>query len=192
MAERLERKVAFVGTSCIGKTALLEHYRERYKGDSNVAFVEEAARIFFTHNEVHDRFSEETQGRVQDLALNLERQAHVSGASTTYCDRSVVDASAYVRAQGDLAGSRRLLERVAFWLPSYCAIVLLDPADIPYATDEVRTESAESREKFHQGFLETFEEASIPYHLVGGTLLQRAWQIDTIVQGQVMNEVKRF
>lgn len=182
MAERLERKVAFVGTSCIGKTALLEHYQERYRGDDSVAFVEEAARTFFTHNEVQDRFSEETQGSVQELALSLERQAHASGASTLYCDRSVIDASAYVRAQGDLDGSRRLLERVTFWLPSYCAIILLSPADIPYATDKVRTESAESREKFHQGFLETFEEASIPYHLVGGTLLERARQIDTIVQ----------
>jgi nicotinamide riboside kinase len=180
MSEARVQKIAFVGTSCIGKTALLEYYQQRYENDARVAFAEEAARLFFSTHQVGDRFSEETQGRVQDLALHLEREAQASGAARLYCDRSVLDAPAYVRALGDVEGSQRLLARVMSWLPSYDALILLDPADIPYATDEIRTESATTREQFHNGFLELFEHAGIIYHLVGGTIPDRVEQIDAI------------
>lgn len=104
------RKVAFIGTSCIGKTTLFEHYKQRFAGNPQVAFVEEAARVFFQANpDVDDRFSAETQGRVQALALQNEQEAHASGARVVLCDRSVLDAVAYVSAYGDPDGSERLL-----------------------------------------------------------------------------------
>src|SRR3989344_6289984 len=157
-------KIAFVGTSCIGKTTLLEHYRQQFIGNHNVAFVEEAARIFFQNNpHISDRFSADTQGRVQSLALENENVAHVTGAEIILCDRSVIDAVAYVRAHGDAEGANKLLEKVRFWLPTYHNFLLLDPTDVPYETDEVRKEDEQKRQKFHNAFIQFFEETQIPY-----------------------------
>lgn len=73
------RKIAFVGTSCIGKTTLLDHYRKAHSRNPKVAFVEEAARIFFTGNpDISDRFSAEVQAQVQAMTLRNEREAHSS------------------------------------------------------------------------------------------------------------------
>lgn len=176
------RKVAFVGTSCIGKTTLLEYYRQRYSGNSQVAFVEEAARVFFQANpEITDRFSEESQGKVQALALQNEQAAYNSGVKVILCDRSVIDAVAYVKAHGDPEGSDRLLDNVSFWLPTYHKFLLLDPIGVPYATDEVRLEDSDKRQQFHDAFVALFSEKEIPYELLSGTLEERISRVDEIL-----------
>lgn len=176
------RKFAFVGTSCIGKTTILDHYRQRYSDNPNVVFVEEAARVFFTENpSITDRFSVEAQGQVQALALQNEQVAHSSGATVIFCDRSVIDAVAYVRANGDKEGSEELLQRVTFWLPTYHKFLLLDPADIPYATDDIRQEDEVTRQQFHSAFVELFEEKQIPYELLSGTVDERMARIDELL-----------
>lgn len=49
MQEREQpRKIAFVGTSCIGKTTLVDTYKDRFANNPYGAVVEEAARIFLT------------------------------------------------------------------------------------------------------------------------------------------------
>jgi predicted ATPase len=115
------QKLAFVGTSCTGKTTLLEHYKQRHAKDKSVGFVPEAARLFFMHNSVADRFSEESQTSVQDLALRLEQKA--PNLRRLYCDRSVLDAPAYLLGQRNYEGAHRLLNAVSFWIPSYHAIL---------------------------------------------------------------------
>lgn len=176
------RKIAFVGTSCIGKTTIFEHYKQQFAGSPQVAFVEEAARVFFQDNpDVGDRFSAEIQGRVQALALQNEQSAYSSGARVVFCDRSVIDAVAYVKAHGDRDGSDRLLDNVAFWLPTYNKFLLLDPADVPYATDEVRREDADKRQQFHDAFVSFFAEKEIPYELLSGTLEERIRRVDEIL-----------
>ena len=97
------KKIAFVGTSCTGKTTLFECYRDRYSGDGGALFVEEASRAYFQDNpNIEDRFSVRVQGEIQQLALRSEMDARRRGANVVFCDRSVVDAVAYVWASGDI------------------------------------------------------------------------------------------
>lgn len=182
MSERVEiLKVAFVGTSCVGKTTLVEEYRKR--GIPGLLITDEAARDYFTRNPtVVDRFSVGVQSEIQALVLRNEQIAYKSGASRIICDRSVLDAVAYVRSQGDIKGSRQLLERIKFWIPTYENLLLLDPADIPYQIDSIRQESEEVRQKFHQVFLELFQEEGISYELLSGTLVQRISRVNQFLK----------
>lgn len=176
------RKIAFIGTSCIGKTTIVEEYRQRFVGDPHTVVVEEAARAFFTQNpDVVDRFSVNAQERVQALALKSEQNAHDAGAKLILCDRSVIDAVVYTRANGDREGADRLLEKVKFWLPTYHKFLLLDPADVPYQADDVRQEDEQLRQGFHNAFLEFFQESGIPFELLSGTVEQRIVRVDEII-----------
>lgn len=122
---------------------------------------------------------------MQALALQQEQKAHETGATIILCDRSVIDAIIYVRAHGDRAGATELLDRVKFWLPTYKIFLLLNPADVPYQTDDVRKEDEQRRQDFHTAYLEFFEESGIPYKLLSGTLDQRITRVDEILNGKV-------
>ncbi|KKQ67109.1 MAG: hypothetical protein US86_C0001G0036 [Candidatus Daviesbacteria bacterium GW2011_GWA2_38_24] len=187
MAERENpMKVTFVGTSCIGKTTLLDEYRTKFNGNPRVNIVDEAARIYFTQNPgTSNRFGKEAQGSVQALALQQEQAAHESKAEVILCDRSVIDAVVYVKASGDQEGALELLDRVKFWLPTYNKFLLLNPTDVPYQTDEVRQESEQVRQGFHNAYLEFFEESGIPYELLSGTLEQRVERVDEILSEKI-------
>lgn len=177
-------KVAFVGTSCVGKTTLLEEYGRRLADNPKAAIVPEAARLFFTANpNVTERFAKEAQGQVQSLALQQEQDAHNAGAAVILCDRSVIDAVVYVRAHGDKEGAAELLDRVGFWLPTYNKFLLLNPADVPYETDDVRQESEEVRQEFHDAYLDFFNESGIPYELLSGTIDERITRVNEIIAG---------
>lgn len=178
-------KIAFVGTSCVGKTSLYDHYKQKYKQDSRVAFVKEAAREYFTKNPeipIDQRFSVIPQSEVQQLVLQMEQIAHNSGVEVIICDRSVLDAVAYVCGHGDKEGSKMLLEKVRLWLPTYHRVFLLDPADIPYQTDNIRKETPDVRERNHQVFLEVLMEANVAYELLSGTQSERIQRVDEIIQ----------
>lgn len=177
------RKIAFVGTMSTWKTRMFEHYRRKFSGDPTVAFVEEAARRYFTDNpHIVNRFAKEPQGEIQQLALGDEKEAHESGARIIVCDRAVIDAVGYVRADGDKEGSEELLKRVEFWLPTYHKFLLLDPAGVPFVADEVREEDEEKqRQHFHNVFMNLFEEKQIPYELVSGSFEERIGRIDEIL-----------
>lgn len=181
MSAERQRKIAFMGTSSVGKTTTLEAARERFP---DVAFVGEAARDFFARNTVPDRFSAETQGKIQAMALENEKTAHESGARVIFCDRSVLDAVVYTREHGDPEGAEELFRRVQFWLPTYDRFLLLDPADIPYEQDDIRTESEEKRNSFHRVFVEFFEEKGIPYEILSGTIEERMKRIEEIVSSE--------
>ncbi len=182
--EQEPKKIAFVGTSCTGKTSTIDHFRKIFEGNPNVTFVKEAARIFFTQNpKIKNRFSVDAQGQVQALALTNEQDAHQSGARIILCDRSVIDTVVYVRSQGDIKGAEELLNRVKFWLPTYQKFFLLDPADVPYKTDNIRQETSETRQGFHDSFLNFFDETGIPYELLSGTEEERIKRVTEIIEG---------
>jgi nicotinamide riboside kinase len=184
MQEReVVKKIALIGTSSVGKTETFESYRNRFGNDPRVTFVEEAARRYFKdHPEIVDRFAKEPQGEIQKLALSDEQEAHGSDAKIIFCDRSVIDAVAYVRAHGNKNGSEELFERVAFWLPTYDKFLLLDPSDVPFVNDEERKEKEEERNNIHSAFLELFSEKQIPYELLSGTREERYRRIDEILE----------
>jgi adenylate kinase len=113
MPENEPRKIALVGTSGIGKTTVLEYFKHRFAGDSTVVFVEEAARTFFIeHPEIMHRFSEDSQGQVQTLALRNEKLAYLDNPKVIICDRSVIDAVAYVRAQGIMKDQKGFMKKL--------------------------------------------------------------------------------
>jgi nicotinamide riboside kinase len=182
-------KVAFVGTSCVGKTSLLEACHSKL-GDEAL-YVNEAAREWFTlHPDVTDRFGVSAQGEVQALALQKEKKAHELVAShlgqysAILCDRSVLDAPVYVRSQGDNIGAQELLGRVQGWLATYGRIFLLDPADVPYAADDIRTEDEATRQLFHEAFLDFFDTNELAYELLSGSPDERFSQVQAFISGQ--------
>lgn len=179
------RKIALVGTSHIGKTPILEEFAIRA---TSIAIVPEAARDFFkAHPEIQgdDRFKKSPQEQIQYSAFLREHHSLGENPQIILCDRSVLDAVVYVRATGDRAGSDELLERVRFWLPTYDKFLLLDPAGVPYEKDEIRQEEVEMREKFHDAFLEFFEETGIPFELLSGSLEDKIKRVDEILVSEL-------
>jgi predicted ATPase len=178
---RRQIKVAFSGTSCAGKTSLVNEYRKRFAPDSDSVVVREAARDYFKrHLGIKDRFSVKVQGEIQQLAFTREIRA--LKAKRVTADRSVLDAPAYVFSQGDRAGAGRLLTRVRPWIASYSKIFLLDPADIPYKCDAQRLEPEEVRWGFHRAFLDFFEENEIHFELLSGTIGERLRRVDQVLE----------
>lgn len=177
-------KVAFVGTSCIGKSSLLGVCEKRMGG--RVISVSEAAREYFvTHPEVTDRFSFEAQGDVQALAFQKEKSAHQQalklGKAAIICDRSVLDAPVYVSSQGHDVGAFTLLQRARPWLPTYDRIYLLNPDDVPFTQDQVRDEDEATRKLFHDTFLDFFTANDIPYDLLSGNTDERFNQVSNFI-----------
>jgi hypothetical protein len=189
-------KVAFVGTSCIGKSSLLDACREELGDDA--LFVSEAAREWFSlHPNTTDRFGVAAQGKVQALALQKEKDAHELAASQPgrlpiiLCDRSVLDAPVYVYSQGDETGAQELLNRVRSWLPTYSKILLLDPVDVAYSPDDIRAEDEATRQLFHGAFLDFFDANDVDYQLLSGTLTDRLGQVQSLLNAQLHNYTLR-
>lgn len=163
--------VALVGTSCVGKTTLLGALAE----DPRIRVVPEAARDFFaTHPEVTDRFGYDAQRRVQRRQLLRERGAvtvapHLRSYECVVSDRSVLDAPTYLRALGDRTGASWLLANATNHVPLYHHVFLLDPDDVPYACDDVRTESPEDRARFHREFPVVLDEVGVSWGLLSGS-----------------------
>jgi|SRR3989338_9373310 len=175
-------KIAFVGTSSVGKTSLLWEYKKRMKNNPSVAFVHEAARDFFENNPtVKKRFAKDAQEKIQSLMLKREKKAHGSGAKIILCDRSVIDAVVYVRSTEDKEGANELFEKIRFWLPTYRKFFLLDPVDVIYKKDKIRQEDKKVRQTFHKAFLEFFQELKIPYELLSGTIEERMAKVDKLI-----------
>lgn len=177
-------KIAFVGTTTVGKTTLIEHYREKFIDNPNVVIVEEAGRAFFERNKVkpEDRLSYAIQRRIQTVILKNERRAHSIHPELILCDRSVLDAAVHCQAGGNLRGSNRLLDRVRNWVPSYSNILLLDPIGIPFQPDQIRQEDIQTRQHIHDTFKRFFQGTGIPYTLLGGSLEDKVSFIDHIVK----------
>jgi predicted ATPase len=170
-------KIAFVGTSGTGKTTLCE----ALAADPGVVIVPEAARQYFSENEVtpEERYSGEVQGAIQQLVVENEQMALFKfGATKRYiCDRSVLDAVIYAQFGGDLAAADRMLDYARSHIHTYTKLVLLDPRDIPYLPDPIRIETAETRMIIHDLFLRGLESERIPYELLSGPVGVRLEQV---------------
>ncbi|MBI4029466.1 MAG: ATP-binding protein [Candidatus Blackburnbacteria bacterium] len=175
------RKIALVGTSCVGKTTILEALQKKYADCPDIGFVPEAARNFFERNPGIDRFTKETQAKIQTFAIEQEHK--INGIpNVIVCDRSPLDAAAYTRAAGDFEGAGELVASVLYWMPTYEVLLLLNPADVPYQNDHVRSEDANFRQQVHDAFVHILEENKIPYMLLCGTFEERLKQIDVLIR----------
>lgn len=176
------RKYALIGTSCVGKTTLLSQIKAFLNANDprlKIALVPEAARIYFSQRSVSDPFLYVHQKNIQDLVIEFEEEAKQTFPDIILCDRSVIDAAAYIKATHDEKGCKALVENVSQWLLTYTHFFLLDPKGVPYKTDDIRKESLQARDTFHRGFLEVFQTHPLPYSLISGTLDER---LNTIVQ----------
>jgi predicted ATPase len=163
-------KIAFVGTGGTGKSTLCH----ALAGDPGVVIVPEAARQYFSEHEVapEERYSGIVQGTIQRLVVENEMNALLRfGPSKKYvCDRSVLDAVIYAQFGGDAVAARHMLDFARTHLPTYSKLVLLNPADVPYAEDPIRIESPETRITIHEMFLRCLETERIPYELLSGSV----------------------
>lgn len=176
------KKIAFEGAICTGKTTIFEHYQRMLSEDSKAAFINEAGREYLqAHPRVDYQASLGVSERIQSLALTKEKAAHKSGATMIICDRSVLSAVVYERANGNKRESDRLLKRVRSWLPSYTSLLLFDPKDIPYTYDEIRRGDGDQRQRYHALFQSIFTELQIPCQIISGTVEERIKIIDAIL-----------
>ena len=176
-------KIAFVGTTTIGKTTLIEHYKDRFASNPHVALIDEAGRVFFEKHKIRteDRLSYSIQRRIQTEIIKNEQRAHSNNPELILCDRSVLDAIVYCQVGGDFTGSNRLWHRVRNWIPSYTHILLLDPTGIPFQPDQIRQENLQARQNIHDTFESFFQNTGIPYTLLNGTLEEKISFVDDII-----------
>lgn len=178
------RKFALIGTSCIGKTTLLFELEQiliqTYQGRKIIS-VPEAARYYFETINTKKPFSYTNQRNIQNIAVDFEKKAEKQNPYIIICDRSALDAIAYVKAEGTEEEVNKLSRRVSQWLPTYSHFFLLDPKGVPYQTDEIRQETIATRELFHKSFLRVLTDLKLPYTLVSGSEKQRLIQMKEII-----------
>lgn len=180
------QKYAFIGTSCVGKTTFVHKLNNELKKEIpgiKIEVVEEAARTYFTYNKTDERFSLFHQGRIQTLTRLQEQIAYFKNPNIILCDRSVLDAIAYVQTLGNKGSAKKLLEKEKDWLGTYTHFFLLDTKDIPYKTDGIRKESKKTRESFHKTFVEILSTLKLSHTLVSGNSQKRIQTMfDTILR----------
>lgn len=169
------KKIALVGAGCVGKTTLFEALKTDFPPDRDNAYVEEAARQYFSEHDLTEaeRFSLANQSDIQIHTLAAEQEAASLEPRLIVCDRSVLDACVYVAATGDEEGGELLLNRVRTWIPTYTGIYVLDPADVPFQSDLQRREDVSMRAHLHETFLGFFALHDIPFELLVGSLDDR-------------------
>lgn len=182
---KTHKKYALIGTSCVGKTTLLVRLHNELKKSNptvRVAVVEEAARSYFSRIKVRKtNFLSLHQQRIQHIAHSLEKEAHQKDPDIILTDRSVLDAVVYTKAVGDIKGAYKLLKKAAGWLPTYTHLFLLDPTGIHYKTDDIRKENKNTREHFHQTFLDVLASLSYPYSIISGNKKTRVDKMISII-----------
>lgn len=176
------KKFALIGTSSVGKTTLLKKLEKKLTASKkSIVFVQEAARYYFERKNVRKPFSSKNQSNIQKLAKRFEKKAHKENPDIIICDRSVLDAVAYVRTFDKTDEWKKLLEKVSDWLKTYDHFFLLDPEGVSYKTDKIRKEEKKIRSAFHKSFVELLSELKLPYTLISGDKKERVEKMLDII-----------
>jgi nicotinamide riboside kinase len=181
-----QSKIAFIGTSCTGKTTLCN----QLSSTSDWLVVPEAAREYFSQNPVAvtDRFSFKVQSKILDHIFLNEGRAEATGATHIACDRSAIDAAVYVRCAGDVKGAQKLYDRASPHIDTYDLLIVPDPTDIPYRKDDVRIEDASVRAAIHVEFISFLEGHKIPFSLLSGDKPTRFRRLGKLVAGLAVSQ----
>lgn len=178
------KKFALIGTSCTGKTTCLYELekilKKKYR-NKKIIVVPEAARYYFEKEKTRKPFSYTHQHKIQNIAKQFEESAEKELPSIIICDRSVIDAIAYVKTTGTENESKKLLQRVKKWLATYSHFFLLSPDGVPYKTDLIRKEDVQMRKSFHTSFLYLLKKLALPHTLISGDKKQRLKKIKNII-----------
>jgi nicotinamide riboside kinase len=176
------RKIAFVGTSCIGKTTIFKYYQSKLAKHPDFSFVNESAREYLEkHPTKFYKLPINVTWEIGRLTIEKEKVAHASGAKIIVCDRSVLDPVAYLTEQHNKKEADKLLQHNYDWLSTYTDFFLFNPDDVPYKNDDIRKDRIDERQRVHSYFLELFSELQIPYKLISGTLDERIRKIDVML-----------
>lgn len=183
------KKYAFIGTSCAGKTTIIEELKKilpQKFPQKRIAFIPEAARIYFTETKnITNRFSYEHQRNIMLLAQRLESNIHKQ-TSLIICDRSILDAPSYLAAMRNVLYAKKLLQEFQEWIPTYSHFFILDPEDIPYIKDSVRTESKKTRTQFHNSFLKIVPTVTKRYSLLKGNSSERIDKVLSVMYSNTL------
>jgi predicted ATPase len=174
-------KVAFTGAGGVGKTALLGRMRAE-PTEIIVGLIGEAAGSYFMANTdipENQRYSYHHQSQIQQQAIQAELTAHEISYELIFTDGSVFDAAVCVASTGDEEGAQKLLRAADLWVPgnsdiSYSQIYVLDPSDVHFENDDERKETAATRQRQHEEFLDFFTSYGIAHRLLSGTIEERA------------------
>jgi nicotinamide riboside kinase len=176
------KKIALIGTSCVGKTTILKRVKKYFSDQTDVLFLTEAARIFFHNNpNLPDRFASDVQIQIQQLVIQREREAQQQNPTVIVSDRSVLDPTAYAKANGDETGSETLIDNVTNWIPTYSKFLLLDPKGVPFKNDFIRNETIQMRQAVHDAFVLILKKQNIPYTLITGKREDRVKQVISLI-----------
>ncbi len=180
-------KITLSGTSCVGKTMLFEALKVKYKNNSKINFIDEAAREFFVANPMPEteRFLPETQRRIQNFIIQKEKQGFNQNTDLLICDNSIFTSLAFSRVFSDSL-DLRLTEKAMKFAKTYTKIYILDPADVPYKTDSVRQEDRFFRDQVHEALLSILSEYNVEYELLSGNGLDKQKQVTDYIKSLVI------
>lgn len=172
----IQKKIALIGTSCVGKTSILEILKEKFPEH---VFINEAAREYFRSKRLSNRFSFSDQKNIQDLVIEKEK---IMEGDMRICDRSVICPIIYTITAGDVKGGNLLHSRIKSWIKTYTEFLLLDPLGIPFENDEIRNEDIGFRMKVHNEYVAFLKKNNIQYTLINGSWKERVEKIETIIK----------
>lgn len=169
-------KIALIGTSCVGKTSILDELKGVFKDH---VFINEVAREYFLRSKSKNRFSFQDQKNIQDLVIQTEKNML---GKIIICDRSVICPIVYTNAGGDTSGGEILFTRIRDWIPTYSHLLLLDPHEVPYKKDQIRDEESSFRLKVHKEYIAFLATNNIQYTLITGTRSKRLSKIAELIK----------
>jgi predicted ATPase len=174
------KKYAISGTSCSGKTTLINALKNS-DHTIDIAYVDEAGRKFFSENPMTEieRFLPITQERISNLIISMETDAMKNSPDLVICDNSVVAAAVYAGVLNGRHEADRIMDLNSDWLKTYHKFFVLNPDDVEFKNDDVRSESLEFRNQAHQLFIETYKRYGLDFEIVSGNVQQRLDFIET-------------
>lgn len=182
------KKIAIVGGSATGKTTLHKLLEDAFEGNSDVVFVHESARQFFTENPDQINFSLDVQEKILDLVFGNEKQAETKNPKLIVTDTSALEVMFYTKVQGNEEGAAHLLKRLKDYIPTYDKFLLMNPVDVQFVNDEIRLEDKETRDMIHQMLVDFYHHNQLKFELIAGTIPERKKRVIDIIANYLNNE----